>query len=123
MRRVLYDRAGVPQHYLTGAGVLFDLANVPLGALQEGQLVSLEGRVVAWFGDGFVWDASGILAFVKGATPPGDLTLPKTAPLRARLAPTPAPLHPLLVRLEPPPMRWVWSDGSLVEVLQTGQVA
>lgn len=123
MRRVLYDRAGAPQYYLTGAGVLFDLANVPQGALQERQLLSLEGRIVAWFANGFVWDASGVLAFVKGATPQGDLALPKTAPLQARLAPTLAPLHPLLVRLEPPPLRWVWSDASLVEVLQTGQVA
>ena len=120
MRRVLYDRAGAPQHYLTGAGALFGLDNVPVGTVQGGQVLQ-NGQVVAWFDGAFVWDASGVLAFVKGAAPQGGLTLPKTAPLRAKLAPTVAPLHPLLVQLEPPPLTWRWSERTLAEVLHASR--
>lgn len=120
MKRVLYDRTGEPQHYLTGAGALFGLDNVPVGAVQGGQLLR-RGQVVAWFDGAFVWDASGVLAFVKGAVPRGGLTLPKTAPLRAKLTPTAAPMHPLLVRLEPPPLTWCWSERTLAEVLHAAR--
>ena len=117
MRRVLYDRTGAPQHYLTGAGVLFDLSNKPVGAVQDAQVLNRTGRVVAWFDGAFVRDASGVLAFVKGAKPQGGLVLPKTAPLRARLAPSPAPRHPLLQQLEPPPLSWRWSERTLADAL------
>lgn len=119
MRRILYDHTGAPQYYLTGAGVLFDLANAPAGAIQDGQVLNRAGRVVAWFDGAFVWDASGVLAFVKGAKPQGGLVLPKTAPLRAKLAPTPAPLHPLRQQLEPPPPSWRWSQRTLADALNT----
>lgn len=123
MRRVLYDRAGEPRHYLTGAGVLFDLENTPVGAVQETRLLDRDGRVVAWFDGAFARDASGVLAFVKGAVPQGGLVLPKTAPLRARLAPTPAPLFPLLRPAEPPPLTWVWSEHTLADALRAGRAA
>jgi hypothetical protein len=117
VRWVLYDRTGAPQHYLTGAGVLFDLTNAPVGSLQDGQVLNSTGRIVAWFDGAFVWDASGVLAFVKGAKPQGGLVLPETAPLRARLAPTPTPLQPLLQQLEPPPLSWRWSERTLADAL------
>lgn len=120
MRRVLYDREGAPEHYLTGAGVVYSMGNRFVGSVQAGEpepVLNAEGRVVAWMAGGFIWDASGVLAFVKGATPQGELKLPKTAPLRVPLSPTPAPLHPLLQRIEPPPLHWVWSDETLADVL------
>ena len=120
LRRVLYDRTGAPQHYLTGAGALFSLGNVPVGSVQGGQVLQ-RGQVMAWFDGSFVWDASGVLAFVKGAAPQGDLTLPQTAPLRAKLTPTVAPMHPLLVRREPPPLTWRWSERTLAEVLSAAR--
>lgn len=123
MRRVLYDRMGAPQHYLTGASVLFDLENTPVGTVQGEQVLNRSGRVVAWFDGAFVWDASGVLAFVKGAAPQGGLTLPKTAPLRAQLAPTTALMHPLLVNREPPPITWVWSEQTLSGVLSAAFTA
>lgn len=116
MRRVLYDRTGEPQHYLTGAGVVFDLENAPVGTVQDVQVLNRNGEVVAWFDGAFVWDASGVLAFVKGAVPRGGLALPRTAPLRARLAPTPAPFFPLLRPAEPPPLTWRWSERTLADV-------
>jgi hypothetical protein len=124
VRRILYDKAGLPQHYLTGAGVLYSLENRFVGALQgePGLLLNLEGYPVAWFAEGFVWDASGVLAFVKGAVPQGDLALPRTVPLRAKLAPTPAPLRPLLVQMEPPPLLWVWAERTLADVLTSKPV-
>lgn len=126
MRHILFGSEGTPQHYLTGAGVLYTVENRVAGSVQDGQpgpVLTLAGRTVAWFDGSFVWDTSGVLAFVKGAVPLENLKLPRTTPLRAKLSPTPTPLRPLLVRLEPPPVRWVWSDASLAEVLQTGQVA
>jgi hypothetical protein len=122
VRRILYDRTGAPQHYLTGAGALFDLADTPVATLQGGQLLNRQGRVVGWFDGAFAWDASGVLAFVKGAAPQGGLTLPKTAPLRAKPAPTPAPLWPLLVRVDPPPLVWRWSERTLADVLTLAEV-
>lgn len=120
MRRILFDRSGAPQHYMTGAGVLYDLENRFVGSVQAGEpepVLNAEGRVVAWLAGGFVWDASGVLAFIKGATPQGELELPKTLPLRVPLFPSPAPLHPLLLRPEPPLRRWVWSETTLIDVL------
>ncbi len=122
MKRVLYDRRGEPQHYLTGAGTLFDLWNTPAGAVQGGQVLQ-RGQVVAWFDGAFVWDVSGVLAFVKGAVPQGGLTLPKTAPLRAKLTPTVAPMHPLLVQLEPLPLTWCWSERTLADVLHVARLS
>lgn len=122
VRRILYDRWGDPQHYLTGAGVLYGIDNAPVGAVQDGQLVR-RGEVVAWFDGAFVRDASGVLAFVKGAAPQGGLALPKTAPLRAKLEPTTAPMHPLLVRLGPPPPTWRWSERTLAEVLYVARLS
>lgn len=123
MRRILYDHTGAPQHYLTGAGVLFDLHNTPVGAVQGKQVLNRDGRVVGWFDGAFAWDASGVLAFVKGAAAQGGLALPKTAPLRAKLAPTPAPLYPLLRPLEPPPLLWRWSERTLSDVLRAALTA
>ena len=123
MRRILYDRTGAPQHYLTGAGVLFDLGNTPVGSVQDVQVLNRAGRVVAWFNGAFVWDASGLLAFVKGAKPKGGLVLPKTAPLRVKLAPTHAPLQPLLQRRKPLPLNWRWSERTLTEALDAALFA
>jgi hypothetical protein len=97
--------------------VLFNLHNTPVGAVQGQQVLNRNDG--SWPGStgAFAWDASGVLAFVKGATPQGGLALPKTAPLRAKLAPTPAPLRPLLVHLEPPPRSWRWSERTLSDVL------
>lgn len=117
MRRVLYDRAGEPRHYLTGAGVLFDLENAPVGTVQGVQVMNRNGEVVGWFDGAFAWDACGVLAFVKGAAPRGDLMLPKTAPLRVKLEPTPAPFHPLLRPAEPSPLTWRWSEWTLADAL------
>lgn len=117
MRRVLYNRAGEPGHYLTGAGVVFDLQNAPVGTVQDVQVLNRNGEVVGWFDGAFAWDALGVLAFVKGAVSQGGLALPKTAPLRARLEPTPAPFHPLLRSAEPPPLLWRWSEHTLADVL------
>ena len=119
MRRILYDHTGAPQHYLTGAGIVYDLTHTPVGTLQETQLLNRQGRVVGWFEGAFAWNASGVLAFVKGAAPEGELTLPQTMPLRVKLAPTPAPLCPLLVRAEPPPLVWRWAEGTLADALTT----
>ncbi len=121
MRRVLFDKGGAPQGYLTGAGILYTLSNSFIGSVQAGTpgpVLNTSGRVVAWFQDGFLWDASGVLAFVKGATPQGPLTLPKTQPLRTPLSPVPAPLHPLLQRSEPPPRRWTWSETTFADVFR-----
>lgn len=122
MRRILYDRTGTPQHYLTGAGALYDLTHTLVGTLQETQLLNRQGRVVGWFDGAFAWDTSGVLAFVKGAAPQGELTLPHPAPLRVKPAPTPAPLWPLLVRAEPPPLVWRWAEGTLTDALATSLV-
>lgn len=119
MRRILYDRTGAPQHYLTGAGVLYDLSHTPVGTLQETRLLNRQGRVVAWFDGAFAWDASGVLAFVKGAAPQDELTLPRPMPLRVKPAPTPAPMWPLLVRTKPPPLVWRWAAGTLADALTT----
>ena len=123
MRRILYDRTGAPQHYLTGAGVLFDLINTPVGSVQDAQVLNRAGRVVAWFDGAFAWDASGVLAFVKGAKPQGRLALPKTKPLRAKLAPTPAPLQPLLQQRKPPSLNWRWSERTLADALDAALFA
>lgn len=120
MRRVLYDRSGEPQAYLTGAGVLFDLANRPVATLQDGTLLDRRGRVIAWFDGSFVWTEQGVLLFIKGAESQSSLTLPKTLPLRTKLEPTPAPFFPLLLRTEPPPLRWVWSEMPWAEVFELG---
>jgi hypothetical protein len=77
VRRILYDRTGAPQHYLTGAGVLFDLTNAPVSSVQDVQVLNRAGRVVAWFNGAFAWDGSGVLAFVKGAKPQGGWCCPK----------------------------------------------
>ena len=124
MRRILFDKRGAPQHFMTGAGVLYDLENRFVGSVQAGEpepVLNAEGRVVAWLEGGFVWDASGVLAFIKGATPQGELELPKTLPLRVPLFPSPAPLHPLLLRPEPPLRHWVWSETTLADLLAPTQ--
>lgn len=118
MRRVLYDRAGAPQLYLTGAGVLYTLQNEPVGFVQGEVVASAQGALLGWFDGAFLWDARGeLLGFVKGATAPEGVDLPKTQPLRVRPQPTPAPFHPLLVTLPKPPLRWSWSDLELTALV------
>jgi len=114
VRRVLYDRAGKPQLYATGAGVLYTLHNEPVGFVRDEQVVSAQGGTLGWFDGSFFWDASGkVLGFVKGAAPQGGLALPRTEPLKLKPQPTPAPFHPLLTPKEKPALRWEWSDQEL----------
>jgi hypothetical protein len=116
VRRVLYDRAGAPQLYLTGAGVLYTLRNEPVGFVQGELVTSPQGEPLGWFDGAFLWDVRGeLLGFVKGASPPEGLALPKTQPLRVRPQPTPAPFHPLLLSMPKPPLRWRWSEQGLAE--------
>lgn len=122
MRRVLYDRSGAPQLYVTGAGVLYTLDDQPRALLQEAQVLSLQGYALGWLQGGFLRDAEGrVVAFVKGAR--GALELPPTLPLRQRPQPTPAPFHPLARHATPPPERWVWSPLSVAAWLAQGAVA
>ncbi len=67
--QVFYDATGEPRHYLTGAGVLFNLSNTPVGSRQGLGLVNWQGQVKAWFDGAFAWDAAGVLAFAEGAAP------------------------------------------------------
>lgn len=94
--QLLYDAAGRPQHYLTGAGMLYDLLNMPVGSRQGQGFLNWQGQVVAWFGGAFAWDAAGVLAFAEGTVPQEGLVLPRTASLQMQPQPTAASLRPLL---------------------------
>lgn len=119
MRRILFDRGGNPALYITGAGVVYTLANQPLGIVQDDRVVNLLGTVCAWFDGAFMWDTRGAVAgFVKGAKPATpEFVLPPTKPLRVKLEPTPGFLHPLLRPAQKPAFRWEWSDEPLETLL------
>lgn len=96
--QVLYDAIGEPHHYLTGASVLFNLSNTPVGSRQGLGLVNRQGQVKAWFDGAFAWDAAGVLAFAEGAAP-GALAAENRA-------------APLLRTTAPPPLTWCASNFS-----------
>ncbi|WP_148221241.1 4-fold beta flower protein [Truepera radiovictrix] len=114
---MLYDRAGAPQLYLTGAGVLYTLSNEPVGFVHGELVASPRGEPLGWFDGAFLWDVRGeLLGFVKGASAPAGFALPTPQPLRVRPQPTPASLHPLLLSLPKPPLRWCWSEQGLADL-------
>ena len=110
MRRVLYDKHGAPRLYLTGAGVVYNLQNEPLGFVADERVADVKGAPVAWFDGSFMWDLEGkLVGFIKGATPELGFALPKTQPLRVKPSPQRATLAPFLLRSPRPPLTWAWS--------------
>ena len=115
MRRFIFDQDGEAAYYLTGAGVLYNVANQAVGWLQEDGLVSPEGEIVGWFDGQFLRDAEGYLVgFVKGAKEAG-LELPRTKPLAFTPAPVPTPFYPLLVTRDKPSFKQAWSEKTLAQ--------
>ncbi|PZA06272.1 MULTISPECIES: 4-fold beta flower protein [unclassified Meiothermus] len=115
MRTVLWDKNGDPILYCTGSGVVYTLANRPVGVLLEPgadgyrQVVDFMGGHRGWYRGGLMWDREGCLfAFGKGVQAP--LELPRVKPLRAELKPIPAPGHPLALPSSLPPFRPQWSQ-------------
>lgn len=116
MRTFIYDAAGEAFLYVTGAGVVYDAHNSPLGLVQNEQVVSANTAHLGWFDGAFLWDADGyVLGFVKGAKAEG-LELPQTKPLRFKPQPTPFALHPLLVPRDKPDFKWRWSPQILASI-------
>lgn len=113
MRRVLYDKEGLPRLLLTGSGVVYDLEGHPLAQVVEGNVVSYAGRRVGFFKEGFLLDTEGrILAFTKGKALP---FLPRLLPLKTPLPPLePAPWPPLLPLHPLPPLKPFWSPLELM---------
>ena len=111
VRRFLFDKQGKACFYVTGAGVIFDADNTPLGTVWNEQVVGLSGEVLGWF-DGRWWlDTSGrVLGFVKGAKADGGLELPQTQPPTFTPQPVAVPQHPLLVPQHRPEVKWEWSE-------------
>ena len=125
MRRFLFDKQGNACYYLTGAGVLFDAMNQVLGRVQREvgmvqadvlePVVGLQGQLVAWFDDAFLWSVEGeLLAFVKGAKPQEGFVLPKTQKLAFTPEPQAVPFRPLLFRWAQPERKWQWASQTLV---------
>lgn len=114
MRTFIYDATGEAFLYVTGAGVLYDTANQPLGLVQDEQVVSADAAHLGWFDGKFLQGADGyVLGFVKGAKAQGGLELPQTKPLSFKPQPTPFVLHPLLVPRVKPECKWQWSPEGL----------
>ena len=113
MRRVIYDKRGAPRLYLTGAGVVYNLRDEPLGFVNDERVADVRGAPVAWFDGSFLWDVEGkLLGFVKGAPPAPGFTLPTTQPLRVKPSPQRATLAPFLLRSPRPSFVWAWSEGD-----------
>jgi len=112
VRRILYDKAGLPRLLLNGSGVVYDLKGRPLAQVVEGHVVSYKGRRVGFFQEGLLLDETGrILAFVKGKALP---FLPKPLPLKSPPAALePAPLPPPVLFHPLPPLRLEWSPLDL----------
>ncbi|HEU4739985.1 MAG TPA: hypothetical protein VFS50_00120 [Meiothermus sp.] len=115
MRTVLWDKNGEPILYHTGSGVVYTLANQPVGVLLEPvaggyrEVVDFMGGHHGWYRDGLMWDREGrLFAFRKGVSAP--LELPQAKPLRAELKPVPAPGHPLALPSPLPQFKPEWSE-------------
>jgi len=110
VRTVLWDKNGEPILYCTGSGVVYTVANQPVGVrLETGQVVDFLGGLCGWYRDGLLWDRTGrLFAFRKGAMAPVEL--PQAKPLRAVLQPVPAPGHPLAMPRPLPQFRPEWSE-------------
>lgn len=115
MRTVLWDKNGEPILYHTGSGVVYTLANQPVGVLLEPgaggyrEVVDFMGRHHGWYRDGLMWDCDGYLfAFRKGVSAP--LELPPAKPIRATLKPVPAPGYPLSLPSPLPQFKPKWSQ-------------
>ena len=123
MRRFLFNQAGDIEFYLTGAGVIYNVLNEPVGIVQRGMsqldaelepVTGINGELVAWFDDNFLWNYDGeLLAFLKGAKPEVDFELPETQKLAFAPQPKAAPFKPLLTRAKPPERVWRWSVHKL----------
>ncbi|KGQ22651.2 4-fold beta flower protein [Thermus filiformis] len=116
MRRVLYDKTGLPRLLLTGSGVVYDLRGRPLAQVVEGNVVGYAGGRLGFFREDLLLDKEGrILAFVKGKPLP---FLPRPLPLRSPLpALRPAPLPPPVPLMPLPPVRLEWSPLDLEAAL------
>lgn len=124
MRQILFDQAGEPRFYLTGAGVLYTVRDEPIGFVQDGIVADVGGRARALFDGHFLRDLNGdLLAFVKGAR--GDIDLPPTRPLHHKPSPQRALLHPFIESVERSPIpepRWEWSTHDPETLLRQSDV-
>ena len=120
MRRIIYDKEGVPRLYITGAGVVYGLGNQVRGFVQTSNSPTSAARVRGWFDGSFLWDVEGYLVgFIKGAKAPEEVTLPKTQSLKIKPQPIPALLTPFLQMRLKPELHYEWSARDIEECFLT----